>query len=847
MRLVDLITRLRTQTSAWLNVVRHPDAAARRLATKKGQEFIETTKIPGTEEKPSDQRRIESAQRSVESANRPPVQAPLSGTTPTAVAIGPRQDETASPSPDPIDAFFDDSFETWSEEPEPDRLPLLEEGTPLQGGWWGRYQVQRWVQNRGWFRHYNGLQENTQEPVWIFEYLLPETTFSLREAEARQSAFRQLINQNLGLGSNADFRLVKIKDVISDGATKRRCFLIVQPFLEAQTLAAYLETEGPMPAAQVRQVLFQVLQSLRYLHSTYRVRWLNENSERGLVHGNLNLDSLWIREDSPGRQYFKNPFFIYLSRFALWEHLFWGADRHHSVTSLAEHSQDLGSFKADLAALGVVGFQLLTGRQRVVQSGSSNDPELPDPLVPSAWPQTPEALALKPFILQLMGLQEPRFESADAALAALQRLSPVPEPEAPAEPVEPVPIPSPANDTIPIWAWLGLGLGIATLYGIWSIVTDRNPGPGIAFPPICQDDCRISDITKPQGSNVLTYGLETSSAWTSAFFYFINESSEPLPAEVLNQRGGADSPMHQLLSQRMQWTLLRPGKFVGHNVPQLIDQVHQGGLDVALVQGNIEDVGENLESNIVAYDGIVPVVVFSDGYQMESVPHLLKGKITLNDLGQLFSGQESSLSYPVKLYFPESDATVELFEAQLMAEGYLPTPEARAEFARLRAEDLEEIRRNKLSGEPANIYERMLVDFENQEGDQPVIGIGFDRLSRLFGQCSVYPLAVQHRGRTYSPLVEASGEPISPDTDLCGDKGSYWVNSDVFTNNGYPLGYGLSVVYRTCADEDALCNNGAAFNAMLMTQEGQYLLSEVGLVPLQPVNELRRILWANND
>ncbi|NER84562.1 MAG: hypothetical protein F6K42_34585 [Leptolyngbya sp. SIO1D8] len=88
---------------------------------------------------------------------------------------------------------------------------------------------------------------------------------------------------------------------------------------------------------------------------------------------------------------------------------------------------------------------------------------------------------------------------------------------------------------------------------------------------------------------------------------------------------------------------------------------------------------------------------------------------------------------------------------------------------------------------------------------------------------------------------------------MCGDRGTYWVNLEIFEapdnqpgEVAYPLGYAMSVAHpEHCAanSPDGECQTpGALLAQKLLSIEGQYLLSQVGLVPVEPIHRIRRFL-----
>jgi ABC-type phosphate transport system substrate-binding protein len=131
------------------------------------------------------------------------------------------------------------------------------------------------------------------------------------------------------------------------------------------------------------------------------------------------------------------------------------------------------------------------------------------------------------------------------------------------------------------------------------------------------------------------------------------------------------------------------------------------------------------------------------------------------------------------------------------------------------------------------MLQKVIQDFEKADSKQQIGAIAFSRLSQVFGQCSVYPLALVEEGnRPVQALIQDNGQPVNPTTDLCNDKGSYYPNVQVFKDRAYPLAYPLAVVYPRDNSRPPV---GVKFADMLRTQEGQQLLSKTGLVPLYPV------------
>ena len=841
MRLPDIVNQIQRRVSEGTNIIRHPFQAAYRVVRKRAQGLYESATIPGLgndqasspqrDERqpfdasagadPSEDYASAAAQR-VES--EPSVLGNGNGRSP-ATTLLPQTTAIATLQPSSLPPSF------------LQQIPLLQPGEVLQGDWWGRYTVGTCIQELPWMRVYTGLAMNGGESIWIYEYLLREATFNQAEAEQRLQMFRQLVNQNLRLGNGSDFRIIKLKDVMVDAKSQRRGYLVTCPLAKGRRLVEYLNNWGAMSATQVRQVLKQVLQSLQYLHTTYRLRWLEDSNgavtgqflQRGLVHGNLTLETLWIRWSQEEAASDTKPFFIYLSRFSLWEHVFWASDGRYTLTQAAKSPSDLGSIAQDLKDLGRVAFALLSG-------------DIPDaagaytksPTDATHWPQSSEVQALKPFILRLLGLgSEEAFKSADTALVALRDLPMQVMPQAETEPTVQGKAAEPAQP-LPWLLWVSVLLGLVMGGSLLYWLLRRSPSPIMA--ESCPEPCTITDAIAGNSGLTVNYAISDNTSWINSFDYFIGDFPTNLDASRQNNQN-----LQPLLEKRSSWNFNRQ---LFRDDADLIDAIKRQKLEFALMQ-NPDLASENtLKSEVLAHDGIVFFVVFSDENRDRSVSKLLDGKISWDTLKQLYSNLDTTLlNQPVKLYFPKDLSTVNLLKE------LLPT-ENQAEFDLLQQQDERDASQSKQKGENDDLYARMLKDFEanSDDPDKPqLIGIGFDRLSRMFGQCSVYPLALETRDKTYSILVEANGQWITPATDLCGDKGSYWINSAIFVEaNPYPFSYDLAVVYPTCEDNEQGCKAGEVFADMMRSAEGQYLLSEVGLVPIEPVAKLRRILWSGN-
>ncbi|NER82915.1 MAG: hypothetical protein F6K42_25840, partial [Leptolyngbya sp. SIO1D8] len=199
-----------------------------------------------------------------------------------------------------------------------------------------------------------------------------------------------------------------------------------------------------------------------------------------------------------------------------------------------------------------------------------------------------------------------------------------------------------------------------------------------------------------------------------------------------------------------------------------IEQVRQDAVDFAIapLPGNHPT---DVTIDPIAYDGLAVFVAFSYIEREQGLPHHLQGQLSLTQLRQLYTGEITNwqaLGGPnlrVKLYLPTQPELIQVFEQRV-----LQTPEAIEKFRRFW--DLETLPTSNLSNSLENaetfitssesdtfitfseaevidggviptleMLQQILQDFE---AEARLGSIGFASLSQVYGQCSVYPLAI---------------------------------------------------------------------------------------------------------
>ncbi|UBF30563.1 hypothetical protein K9N68_35900 (plasmid) [Kovacikia minuta CCNUW1] len=378
------------------------------------------------------------------------------------------------------------------------RFPaLLPEKLELRGQR-GSYVIERSLGQRGAGRLYAATQTGFNQAVVVKEYLLPQQYFNATERQQQQQVFKNLAGFSLADGRVQDFRFVQPLEAIADDL-EERCYLITDERDACPTLRRYL-TQGSLTSTEVRWVLNQVLQTLEFLHGQ-KFRLPSGQTQTGIAHGNLSLDSLLIGIQQPDvaiqegsvapSSLLDSDCFIYLCDLALWEQLF-------DPTSLKASPR---SFAQDLVDLGYVAFYLLAGRA-ITPRGEPLDPRDAD-----HWQAVDPFL--KQFILRLMGLELP-FANAEVARRELLRspqlaLVTLPEAETVSK--------ASAKQTIPRFLFLLLSLlGVgAFAWLIWALLPKQAAKTAIT-PPLC---CLKDVAGIPPGQ--FTYTSTEGGTWSYIF------------------------------------------------------------------------------------------------------------------------------------------------------------------------------------------------------------------------------------------------------------------------------------------------------------------------------------------
>ncbi len=623
----------------------------------------------------------------------------------------------------------------------------------------GRYKVETYLGQRGNGHLFGAIDLASKRPVTVKEFLLSADRFTKTEALQRQSSFQQLAGFQLADGRSQDFRVMQPIEAIADTETQELCFLITDQHDQSPSLRQCLKEWGVLSSSEVRDVLSQILQTLDFLHQQ-KFSFSTGAIQNGLVHGNLSLDSVLWREH-------QSQFFVYLCDLRLWEQYFDPAALPGRSTQLT-----LDLLQQDLNAVGEIGTSLLQGRDRDT------------------------TIAIEPHLAQVLdSLQTAKFDSAETARRQLLKLVP-PSPNA----IAPLPVSSTqptSSRTLPL---LGLSL-LALLIGAWALLSQwrSTEARSSSSPPI--STCCLAEVSAiPAGSFTYT-GVKGGTWW------FV------LQQRNLVQRGQGFTEALALAQPELQLQFAPVAK-----LDQVLAQVRSTAVDFAVLP-LLEDLPKDMMAETIAYDGLAAVVAFSYAERQKGLPTALKGKLSLDQVRQLYEGrvnQWQAINGPeldVRLYVSNNPEAIAVFEQKILDSRTLQT------FASIQQKS------------SINLSRQVIRDFEGKD----IGSIGIAPLSEILGQCSVYPLALSLAGQAaIQPIILSNGQAIDPETDLCNRKGAYAADPSFFQWGNYPLSYPISVIYPRDNRRSAI---GKKFVELTRTLEGQRLLRAAGLVPLGQVKQ----------
>ncbi|WP_088240628.1 substrate-binding domain-containing protein [Calothrix rhizosoleniae] len=651
----------------------------------------------------------------------------------------------------------------------------------------GIYQVENYLGARGWGRLYSGVRIKDKQPVVIKEYLLPSHCFNSNEVLELKETFKRIGGVNLADGKDQNFRIINTWEALADEKGER-CYLITKDVEPKQTLREYLREKSAMTSTEVREVLNQALQTLEFLH-TQKLCLPSQQIQQGLAHGNINLDSLLITETK------NQNFYIFLCDLANWENLF--------IPPTIEQPA-LATFQQDLESLGKVAFYLLAGRDTNYTSG-----QFLSPREPQNWHTDDDNL--KQYLFHLIGLEAP-FDNAESARQALLKL-PLKTYQHNENQQNFQEEKQQKRHRVFLIALIFLFLCLLG-GGIWYWFYRKIDSPPQYVKWYNLKDKSFSDIELPPGN--FNYTSESNSTWNVIL------SKENVEKGTVKEILTDPDPEAKAI---FKYIPIKSEDIT--KISQPIENVKNNNIDFAVTTLGDKIQPSNLKKVKIAYDGLL-VFVESRKNKSLSLHQKLKGEISLKHLRQIYIGDKTDWNqidskFPkekIKPFIPEEPEAIYNFQKIVLQNN----PQDIARFQQLVAQKII----TKQNPEDT-IREATKIRQTTKTGI-----IGFGTIGRIRKQCSnFYPLAiVNNNDKMIQPLYRSrtSGDrPIEPNDDLCRAELYFHVK----TFKTYPLGYPLYITY---PNDDTRWDPGKKFAKMLgKTRQGQCLLKEVDLVPLQQI------------
>ncbi len=691
-------------------------------------------------------------------------------------------------------------------------------------------------------------ENSNQDKVFIKEYKLVNSNSEINEEIKRD--FKNIIDFNLRIGREYDFRILTLIDRFT---RDRSCFLITKYIAGAVPLKDYLGKNPVITNEQIKVIIQQVLESLLFLHTTYRAKFQTDKQEiqKGISHGNINLNSLLIKDIKETGVQNERRFFIYLTDLALWENIFYPNKVYSNSQNknLTQNGEYLSDKSQDLFNLGKLALALISGRYDE-QSWQIIDSEA-DNILPKT-----HNIKFSAFIRHL--LNKEHSLKAEEALDEITKINvkqdnthipsaPTPNNQSVEQKTEEAT--KTPNFLLPLLACSSLFL-LLIGFGIFGIINSRKPQQSISNSTSNQDNKNCCLLTEKDFEGIQGKYL-VESVWervNQQLFYDASSQSTSL-MNLLSKRGLKSTYFLEVKKDiKLKQQQIRKDK--DYDRAAIVNKLIGGDINFALMrlpENASKDFGTSglTQSKAVAYDALVIFVAFKYSLGADDTPaKILDGKITKQEISELYTNKQiqriTSKNYKTILYFPEDKETQTIFKEQIskiIADTKNIT--SRIEVDNIKS-DLNKTINNNNQFLSDNLFQKVRDDSLSDKSNSNTIVIGVDRLSRLFGQCSVYPLAiVDDNNQPIQLLKQLNGEDIQPNDinlDLCSDKGTYFQNVEALSSGKYPLSYQLGVVY----NKETNKQQGEEFAQALRKYEAQYLLSQVGLVPVEPIPNLHK-------
>lgn len=247
----------------------------------------------------------------------------------------------------------------------------------------------------------------------------------------------------------------------------------------------------------------------------------------------------------------------------------------------------------------------------------------------------------------------------------------------------------------------------------------------------------------------------------------------------------------------------------------------------------------------VALNAIAVFVPFSPSRQTnQNLPLALSGGLSLRELREIYLAEETPIwndytknnlteTVRIQRYIPTDQNAIDVFFQKIpIPENIILNCELNEEQRICRNQEDIEVEEEEWPNYILKVDTRktinILGDQKLVEGEnENIVGISFGLISKVIGECGVYPLAIDQ----HQLLISVRNDkPIPPDmgSSFCYAKASYRIDQKLVRDQKYPFTFTLATMHDTNSQSK---DERKAFEQIMKTREMQCLLQEAHLVP----------------
>jgi len=394
-------------------------------------------------------------------------------------------------------------------------------------------------------------------------------------------------------------------------------FYVVMEFIPEGTLADRIQKKGPIPYQEAITIAKDIASALDYAHS------------KGVIHRDIKPSNIFLSGDGVKLGDFGIARLLEISQEA--------STRIGTPAYMAlEHIQGKACFQSDLYSLGVLLYEMLTGK--VPFEGVTSETDLveriqkrrfyPPRKLNPAIPPWLEGIVLKAMAVHTCD----RYATAKEFIEALDRIPP-----------PPVPIPEPDEITVPDWIGKnrqdvvrearisGIKIGRVTeernSQVVKGLVIKQNPMPGSKIPPMESVDLVISKGKRKHALTPVLIGLAVIMVSVGGYYLI----------QQLNKQDGVGVIPPPIPPAVENKNLVKvPDGLVGLTLDKANDELRKAGFEVKeppsdLFDGKVKQISEPSDKMLDKTAGVWEAKVITAARVEERVVTPAR---TVNELGK---------------------------------------------------------------------------------------------------------------------------------------------------------------------------------------------------------------------